>query len=315
MSITEFPSIIQLETVYACNAKCVMCPLSVDEFDGYQADRMLRVRLMSDDLFDKICEEITPYADQMRRVTIQLLGEPLLDKKLESRIARLKKIGIKEVFFSSNGSLFDEKRCVSILESGVDEVDFSVDGATKKTFEKIRVGLDYDEVINNIKRFVKIRNEKNSDVTVRIRFTLQSDNMKELDQYYEFWKDILCDTDIIYSKYMHSFAGEEEIKEMYPTSWDLDMEALNQQSCGTLWKALVIQSDGTVITCSDDFSSKDILGNITNELIRDVWHGDKFNDFRQEHLNKGRNAFEKCKDCAAYAKVGKLKTINGQASR
>ncbi|MEQ9566734.1 MAG: radical SAM protein, partial [Pseudomonadales bacterium] len=119
-------------------------------FDGPQADRMERARLMSDALFDKICEEITPYADQMRRVTIQLLGEPLLDKKLESKISRLKKIGIKEVFFSTNGSLFTDKRAVSILESGVDEVDFSVDGATKETFEKIRVGLNYDEVVDNI---------------------------------------------------------------------------------------------------------------------------------------------------------------------
>ncbi|HBT43847.1 MAG TPA: hypothetical protein DIW51_13165 [Rhodospirillaceae bacterium] len=315
MKVSEFPSIIQLETVYACNARCVMCPLSIDVFDGPQADRMERARLMSDALFDKICEEITPYADQMRRVTIQLLGEPLLDKKLESKISRLKKIGIKEVFFSTNGSLFTDKRAVSILESGVDEVDFSVDGATKETFEKIRVGLNYDEVVDNIKRFVKIRNEMNSKVRVRLRFTLQSDNFNELEQYYDYWKDILTEDDIIYSKYMHSFAGEKHIKDMYPTAWGLDMETLNQQSCGTLWKALVIQSDGTVITCSDDYSSKDILGNIAEETIKDVWHGERFNAFRQRHVEEGRNAFEKCKDCAAYAKVGQLKIINGTAPR
>lgn len=315
LKVSEFPQIIQLETVYACNAKCVMCPLSVEEFEGSQADRMMRARLMSDSLFDKICEEITPHADKLQRVTIQLLGEPLIDKKLETRISRLKDIGIKEVFFSSNGSLFDEERCKSILKSGVDDVDFSVDGATKETFESIRVGLDFDEVVNNIKRFVRIRNEMKSKVRVRIRFTLQKQNMPELDQYYEFWKNILSDTDIIYSKHMHSFAGEDEIKEKYPIEWGLDMEKLNKQSCGTLWKALVIQSDGTVITCSDDFSSKDILGNITDESIIDVWHGEKFNAFRQKHVEQGRNAFDKCKDCAAYAPMGKLKSINGEASR
>ena len=311
MKITEFPSIIQLETVYACNARCVMCPLSLDNYDESQVDRMARPRLIDENLFDKICQEIAPNVDKLRRVTIQLLGEPLIDVHLERRIRRLKELGVKEVFFSSNGSLFNEERSISILESGVDEVDFSVDGVTKDTFEKIRVGLSYEKVVENIKRFHNLRNKLNSNTKIRIRFTIQESNHNEIDNYYAFWKDILSPRDIIYSKYMHSFAGEKNFKDLYPKDW-VNLDQLNQQGCSTLWQALVIQSDGTVISCSDDYSGKDIFGNINTQTIKEVWSGDKFNNFRRKHMEQGRNGVDKCKDCVAYAPVGKLKSINGE---
>ena len=121
-----FPKYVQIETVALCNARCFMCP--VDEWRR-------EVKAMQQDVFDKVIAELSLYSSWVEKVTIQLDGEPLLDKKLEARIKTLKKIGIRCVAFSSNASLMDQARAESIILSGVDEVTFSIDGATAQTFE------------------------------------------------------------------------------------------------------------------------------------------------------------------------------------
>ena len=46
-----------------------------------------------------------------------------------------------------------------ILEAGLTRLRFSLDAATKETFEKIRIGADYESVMKNIERFVELRNK------------------------------------------------------------------------------------------------------------------------------------------------------------
>ena len=59
----------------------------------------------------------------------------------------------------SNGSLITEKVARGIIEAGLDAINISVDAGGKEVFEQTRIGLNYDKVIANIERLVRIRAE------------------------------------------------------------------------------------------------------------------------------------------------------------
>ena len=59
----------------------------------------------------------------------------------------------------SNGSLITEKIARGMIEAGLDAINISVDAGGKEVFEPTRIGLNYDKVIANIERLVRIRAE------------------------------------------------------------------------------------------------------------------------------------------------------------
>ncbi len=83
--------------------------------------------------------------------------EPLLIKDFEKYIEYCSKKGFKDIMINTNASAMTERRAKTILDAGLTRIRFSIDAATKDTFEKIRVGGRYKQVINNIHRFLDIK--------------------------------------------------------------------------------------------------------------------------------------------------------------
>ena len=147
-----FPKYFEIETVNACNARCVMC--TIDDWE------QSRNPIMDEKLFSKFVDEISLYTDWIDTVCLNRDGEPTLDKNLHKKIKLLKDAGIKSVTMASNVQLLDENRAHQYIDAGLDDIMLSIDGVTKKTFETIRVRLDYETVVNNTLNMIKIRDEK-----------------------------------------------------------------------------------------------------------------------------------------------------------
>ena len=130
---------------------------------------------MDEGTFRRIIDECA--VERCREVHLHNFGEPLLDKNLENRVRYAKKAGIEKVKIFSNGALLTEKRAKGLIEAGLDEIKVSMDGATRDEFERIRVPLKYDAVVENIRRLVAYRNEVGS--RLRIKFACVSTSDKE----------------------------------------------------------------------------------------------------------------------------------------
>jgi MoaA/NifB/PqqE/SkfB family radical SAM enzyme len=61
------------------------------------------------------------------------------------------------VSFVTNGTLLTRKRSEQLLESGIDEIVVSMDGATEESYEDVRVGSHFQKVIENIRTFNEVR--------------------------------------------------------------------------------------------------------------------------------------------------------------
>ena len=293
----RFPMYYEIETVNACNASCRMCTVNKWGENGNP--------FMSDTLFRKMADELIDNRHIVRTVNLSRDGEPLLDRKLEERITYLKKGGVKHITFSTNASLLTKKRALSLLTSGMDEIMFSIDGLKKETFEKIRAGLNFEKIINNVSQFIKLRDSTASTVKIRVRMVIQQENLSEVEDWGKYWRGVLQKQDSVHAKNVHSWANTLEnfiaVKETTKLS----------TPCTSTFSTMIIRYNGDVTICPLDYDFKYVSGNIGDRSIKDIWqNGIHFKNFRELHLQGMRDEFDFCKGCRLWDSEESKRSFN-----
>ncbi len=295
--LLAYPKYLQIETSSACNARCVMCPID----DWTRAEQ-----LMSDEVFGKIVDDLRPHVDWIEMITLQAAGEPLIDKKLEQRIAALKGIGVRKVVISCNGSLLTAERAAALIASGIDEITFSFDGATKETYEAIRRRLSYDAVVSNIKQFLRLRDEAGAPIRVRLRMTVFDKNIGEFNKFLSFWNSLLRGDDRAYGKIYSSYNYIENYE--LPLCQVKERKLMNSSPCSSLWTSFVIFTDGRVSLCCGDYNAVELMGDVRLSSIEEIWRGEPFTRARAAHAAQGRNGMPRCVDCNIWYDTTRMET-------
>lgn len=281
--LLKFPRYFEFETINACNARCIMCP--VEEWKGNSK------KVVSDTLWEKFVYNVAPYKDWIEKITLTRDGEPLLDKKLSNRVRDLKEAGIKKVVIVTNAQVLTPKKSLELLESGIDEVMFSVDGLSKEVYEKIRRGLEYEKVLSNIMYFIALRNERFKEANIRLRFIEQEENKQESQDWLDFWKQKISAKDSAYVMPLHSWgnqvANEEQEK----------ITKMSPFACISPFGSMAIHYNGLVGLCGVDYNTSCKMGDLREQSIEEIWRGESFSKARENHLTKNRNSIWLCRGC------------------
>jgi radical SAM protein with 4Fe4S-binding SPASM domain len=284
----QFPRFFQIETTRLCNARCPFC--AIDQWDK-------STPMMSDGLWEKIAAELVEWKEWIRFVDLQRAGEPLIDKKIYNRVRQLKSGGIKHVAISTNASGLNERNARRLLEAGIDEVMLSIDSVVKEKYEQLRVGLNYDQVLANIKNFFKLRDELRPSAQIRVRavciYDPQNDS-EEMLEWENFWRPMKKPRDRIYMKRVHSWGNQVEVDGAPSPDTDIF------HPCIIPWSTMHITAMGTVALCPHDFDGKANLGDINADSIADVWRAHKLMEVRRLHATGNRNAISFCRGCRTF---------------
>ena len=283
--LLHFPRYIEIETIHACNARCLMC--TIDEWQ--RSDR-----LMKEELFQKIADEVIEHSNEIKRVTLYRDGEPLLDKKMPERIEMLKDGGIKSISISTNGGLLTESKAKDLLNTGLDIIIMSIDSLKKEVYESIRVGLEFEQVLENMIRFIGLRNRIRTETQIWFRMIRQANNAEEWPDYYDFWAPKLCNHDRVYYHNIFNWGGQ--LKDFNPVTKSYEPNL----PCVALWSLLVIFCNGDVPLCNTDFNIKYPSGSVFNNSIQEIWQSQIMNFRRQLHLQNQKYKIDICKNCNVW---------------
>lgn len=265
----RLPEIVQIESTNICNARCVFCP----------RDQMHRRQgVMDEALFRKVADDCAALG--IRHVRLHNYGEPFVDRHLTDKVAYAKQKGIAEVGVISNGSLIDEQVARGVIEAGLDAINISVDASGREVFERTRVGLEYDKVIANIERLVRIRAELGRTHPKLILSFVRQDNSDEERAFIDHWRTI---ADKIHITDLHNWAGT------------LNRDSDVRYPCYRQWLTFTVLWDGRVSLCCADFDGRVILGDMRTSNIRDIWESETYRQVRREHLESGGP--EICRAC------------------
>src|SRR5687768_6430866 len=166
----DLPRSVQVEVTGSCNLACAMCLVSYRPRIGRKTGAMCFHTFRS--LVDALPE--------LRRVTLQGLGEPLLAPDLERMVAYASARGA-EVGFNTNGMLLTRDRARRLVEGGLGWLHVSLDGATAETYESIRAGTDFERVCANVAGLLEQRRAAGSESPlVSLVFVAMRRNVAEL---------------------------------------------------------------------------------------------------------------------------------------
>ncbi len=164
----ESPRVVFIEVTNHCNLLCETCPRT---FTSYEDPQTLS------------WENFTIIADQfpkMERAVLHGIGEPLLNKDLPHMIAHLKGRGVT-VLFNTNATLLTETWGRKLIESGLDELRCSLDGATTETYARIRGVPLLHKVVNHLTKFTELQRVSGAESPkVSIWMTGMRENITEL---------------------------------------------------------------------------------------------------------------------------------------
>jgi MoaA/NifB/PqqE/SkfB family radical SAM enzyme/SAM-dependent methyltransferase/glycosyltransferase involved in cell wall biosynthesis len=261
-----FPEYFCIETTNKCNLHCVMCP----------RDTMTRAEgTMDMELYRKIVEDCSNFVEHILGFDVFMDGEPLLDNLLEERIKIAKNAGIRFVEIATNGTLLTKSRAKTLIESGLDNIIISLEDIDKDVHERIRRGSNYNKIISNLENLIAIRNEAGSTTPqITVRMLGFEENTSRREAFLEHWK---TKVEQVIVQPLHNFGGGAEPfgkKVIHPN-----------RECDYLWTTMVILVDGTVPLCCLDYDGVHRLGNARHESVYDIWHGEKFKEYRERFRN------------------------------
>ncbi len=275
-----FPPVIQVETTNACNANCVICP---------RAKMTRRIGFMGEELYQSIIKECA--LNKIHCLHLHNFGEPLLDRRLAERIKLAKEVGLNRVKIFTNGSLLTEEKSGELIRAGLDEIKISFDGNTKEIFESIRKNLDYDVVCKNIQRLLDLRRSQGSlKPRVELVYTALEDNLSEAADFRQEWEGKV---DKVHVDPAHNWTEDR-----VPAEWAQNSVSPIRHPCLRLWNTFTILWNGEVSLCCLDYDGKEILGNVRQQTIKEIWQGPSLGQIRKRHIEGKFQKLGICRDCS-----------------
>lgn len=251
---------------------------------------------MDEQLFDKLLDELVMHVDAVKMIMLYWRGEPLLDKHLVEHIASLKKIGISVVDFSTNGALLSDELTVKLLDAGLDIIRISCETLDEKNYEKIRVGLDFNTVMDNIRNLIRRRNQINPHMQIRIRGVDMPELTKEeVDSWVDYWCSQLKSNDEVDILPLHNWGNKIDMGNGENIS----------KPCVIPFTTMVVGKDGIVPLCCEDSSHNYVLGNVNDQTIEEIWHSDARKRLLTKHAEGKKNDIPMCKTCTAWYRAPK----------
>lgn len=162
-----FPDTLNIESSYACNLKCVMCPR---HFEGVPQG------MFTLDLFEK---HVQPYVGKFKYVHLTGWGEPLMNRDLPEIVKRCRAAGVWTCF-TSNGLLLRPPLDRKILETNLELISVSCDADNAQTYEYVRGKGTFDVLIERLTAFNKLRREVGAQTTMQWSFVQLRQNFEQL---------------------------------------------------------------------------------------------------------------------------------------
>lgn len=211
--VDYLPIVLDVENVSRCNFRCIMC--TVSEFPKGRRSRDMTV----DELKRLIDEQVG-----LVEIKLHGLGEPLLqgDPYFEMiRYARQRHIWVRTVTNASALHVNDNYR--KLVDSGINEIQISVDGADRATFETVRRGSRFDRVKENC-RLINAYCRERGVVLTKMWTVVQKENAHQLPALVDFAAEVGFPSQV-FSLQMHGWGDADLEKANDRRSMDGHLEA------------------------------------------------------------------------------------------
>lgn len=298
--IKGLPISLSFEPTTACNLRCPECPSGLRSFTRPTGK-------LQDGLYRKVIDELH---ETLIYLIFYFQGEPYLHPQLLDmiRYAADRKIYTAT---STNAHFLTEKAAKETVESGLDRLIISIDGATQQTYEAYRKTGELTKVLEGTKTVVYWK-EKLKSRTPHIvwQFLVVKPNEHEIPEIKKLAKRYKVNHVAFKTAQIYDYENGNDLiptvkkysryKELPNGKYEPKQKTLDE--CWKMWHSCVITWDGKVVPCCFDKDAHYVLGEASKERFDEIWHSRSYNDFRKMLLGS-RTEIEMCKNCSEGARI------------
>ena len=143
----NMPFSIIIDVTSFCNFKCNFC------FHSLEKDKLKALNfipgIMDFELYKKLIDQIAQFPNKIKKLGLNLRGEPTLHNKLPEMIAYAKqKSAVELVDFATNGFFLSPQLNTKLIDAGLDDLKVSVAALSAEKYKEITgVRIDFDRFI------------------------------------------------------------------------------------------------------------------------------------------------------------------------
>lgn len=191
--LQSYPRRLVFELTNLCNINCVMCGRNAANFKPTVFDM---------DVF----RSFEPLMDTVEEVTLMGWGEPTIHPHFEEMLEIINHHSARKYFCTNGMNLKKIKK--AIFDYNVDVFAVSLDGATDETNGRIRRGSKINQITDDLRDIVRIKNERGLKYPwINFVFCAMASNIHELPDLVRLAADI----------------GLNEVKVVYLTVFEKDL--------------------------------------------------------------------------------------------
>jgi len=267
MEHNPFPAAVEIQTTSACNAKCLICPHP-------QVARELPSGAMGMELFCKIIDQIDPA--WRCRIIPYLNNEPFCDRLIVERLRYITaRLGAAEIELSTNVSLLDQPKQQELVGIRLKELRLSVFGFTERTHSRIMPGLRWQTVEKNLDAMagnLPFRRLVERIAVVMVNHPLVTPEDIGLAREY-------C---LAHALQFNLWGFLDRAKNVAGYSNGVCRPFISGCEQNRPLERMHITFAGDVILCCQDWRRRNIIGNLRQRSLLDIWNSDAYNQYRND---------------------------------
>ena len=158
LDVAPLPSRLYIECTAACNISCAQACCAPET----GITRTRQAGMLDFDLFTRVVDQAGP---SLVRIDFFNYGEAFLHKRAVEMCEYIKsKFPHIYLYTSTNGLAFTEESVRRLVHSGIDEVTFSIDGATAESYATYRRRGDFGKAIRHLRAAAEEKQRAGRDV-------------------------------------------------------------------------------------------------------------------------------------------------------
>ncbi len=303
----QSPASLSVDISRSCNLKCRMC--SLEQWYPRLSNKTMPV---------EVVEELAHIVPKVNSIALQCNTEPLLNRNIVDIIRQFKKVKpTLHISFVTNGMLLSRSVSSKLIESGLDEIGVSIDGATAETNDGMRLGGKLEKILRNIKdlnaekdakasstprlRIVTVSSKKNvSELVAILELAIQlradSFTVNGVEPYDEEMANLALWGMSVNGEFRNVFAELRRIASKNGIKLSLPSLELQPYKYCVL-NGCVIDSDGDVYPCGPlsyerpyyylgdkSIHPRKSFGNVQERSLSEIWNSKKYRGFRTSLL-------------------------------
>lgn len=307
----SYPKTLDLEITWNCNLNCFMCPRRKGHGQSIQ--------LGGEEMELKKINHVLRETDGINLVNLIGAGEPMCHTQFFG-VLELINSHERSIKFTTNATLLSKKNIERLPENIID-IHISIDSPYKKSFNKIRLGANLSQILDNVKLLQQIR----PDISLTFQMILMSSNichlrdMIDLSNEYNATLRLLhpiCFTSELDKYHIHNRGSNPRYglilgdAKKYASKVGVDFQSRPtkpvERTCTVPYKTTLIALNGDVYPCcwiyenrgdgadnwTEWYRGKKIIvtmfnyymGNIFKERFKDIWMNENYVNLRNKLL-------------------------------